>query len=230
MTKINTSKSYGVYRIVSPNESCYIGMTTKSFDERWNAHRSNFRNGKMTCIGLQRSFEKYGIEKMLFEVLEDMSGCGNDEILYKEQEWWLRHKAWGINLYNGEPTGRGSVRHTKETRKKISDSMKIKELHEIRTCVVCLKDFEIRKKVSALACSKSCGVILTVQTKDLKRSGKILDKEDIERMIDFYNQGMSLRAISREMGIGHKRIATQLRKLNIEIKKRSGLYAKYWDK
>lgn len=49
-------------------------------------------------------------------------------------------------------------------------------------------------------------------------------------MIDFYNQGMSLRAISREMGIGHKRIAAQLRKLNIEIKKRSGLYAKYWDK
>lgn len=83
---------------------------------------------------------------MLFEVLEDMSGCGNDEILHKEQEWWLRHKAWGINLYNGEPTGRGSVRHTKETRKKISDSMKIKELHEIRTCVVCMKDFEIRKK------------------------------------------------------------------------------------
>jgi len=111
--------SIGVYRIVSPNNSCYIGMTAKSFEERWNAHRANFRKGQMTCIGLQRAFEKHGIDHMRFEVLEDMPSYGDSEILHRERIWWLRHKAWDVNLYNGEPTGRGAVRHTEETRQKI---------------------------------------------------------------------------------------------------------------
>lgn len=107
--------SIGVYRIVSPNGSCYIGMTAKSFTERRRQHIADFRGGRTKCRGLKSAFEKYGVEAMSFEILEDMAGYGDSEILHRERIWWLRHKSWSVNLYNGEPTGRGAVRHTKET-------------------------------------------------------------------------------------------------------------------
>ena len=114
--------SIGVYRISSPNGSVYIGMTAKSFRDRWNTHKANFRKGQMTCAGLRRAFEKYGLDAMSFEVLEEMDGCSDAEILHREREWWLLHKAQGANLYNGEPSGTGSVRHTEESRFKTSSS------------------------------------------------------------------------------------------------------------
>lgn len=114
--------SIGVYRISSPNGSAYIGMTAKSFKERWDGHKANFRNGHMTCAGLRRAFEKYGVDAMSFEILEEMDGCSDAEILHREREWWLLHKTQGVNLYNGEPSGRGAVRHTEETRERISKS------------------------------------------------------------------------------------------------------------
>lgn len=114
--------SIGVYRISSPNGSAYIGMTAKSFKERWEGHRAAFRKGQMTCAGLRRAFEKYGIDAMSFEILEEMDGCSDAEILHREREWWLLHRTQGVNLYNGEPSGGGAVRHTEETRERISKS------------------------------------------------------------------------------------------------------------
>ena len=73
--------SYGVYLISSPNGSIYVGMTYKSFEERWRTHRANYRKGQMTCMGLKRAFDKYGIASMSFEILEDMRGCSVEEVL-----------------------------------------------------------------------------------------------------------------------------------------------------
>lgn len=115
--------SLGVYLISSPAGSIYVGMTYKSFEERWNTHRANYRKGQMTCIGLKRAFDKYGIESMTFEVLEDMRGCSVEEVLIREREWWLTFKNMGSNIYNGEPSGRGSVRHTRESKSNISLSL-----------------------------------------------------------------------------------------------------------
>lgn len=115
--------SLGVYLISSPAGSTYVGMTYKSFEERWSTHKANYRKGQMTCVGLKRAFNKYGIDSMSFEVLEDMRGCSIDEVLIREREWWLIFKAMGSNIYNGEPSGSGSVRHTSESKSKISRSL-----------------------------------------------------------------------------------------------------------
>lgn len=146
----------GVYRFISPNGSVYIGMTSKSFAERRKGHFDNFRKGQMSCIGLERAFDKYGIDAMAFEILEDMTGYGEFEILYRERIWWLRHRAWGVNLYNGEPTGRGAVRHTKETRLKISEAGKKRAKPKPTvTCPECGNDF-IRRRKTTVFCSRTC--------------------------------------------------------------------------
>lgn len=116
-----SQKTYGVYRIVAPSGKCYIGMTTKTFQIRWQEHLTLIKSGKHHCKGLLRAFNKYGIENMSFEILEDMTGFGQEEILYQEKQWWLKHYAW-IDTYNGEPSGRGSVRHTQETKNRIGEA------------------------------------------------------------------------------------------------------------
>lgn len=231
MAKIDTSTSYGVYRIISPNGSCYIGMTTKSFDERWNGHRASFRKGQMTCIGLQKAFEKYTPDGMEFEVLEDLSGYGEGEILYRERLWWLRHKAWGVNLYNGEPTGRGAVRHTEETREKIKNSLQLRAsvAYEIRTCSFCGKDFRVLKKSTKKSCSRSCGAKVSNLTRGAKLERPIT-QSDRQLILSMYESEFSLRAISREIGIGHKRISNLLKSSGVEIKRRSGVKATVWKK
>lgn len=147
--------SYGVYRIVAPSGSCYIGMTIGSFANRWKGHLILLRNGKHHCKGLLRAYKKYGEENLSFEILEDMTGIGESEILWQERYWWRIHKPW-INLYNGEPSARGAVLHTEETRMAISKSIRLNFEYEIRLCLLCSKEFEISVNKVKTFCSKSC--------------------------------------------------------------------------
>lgn len=148
----SSKTSYGVYRIVAPSGSCYIGMTMGSFTTRWNEHLKRHRLGTHHCKGLSRAFAKYGVEAMSFEILEDMTDCNQEEVLYRERLWWLRHKAWGVNLYNGEPSGQGSVFHTEETRKKMSLTQKLEPNKFCPTCKAPIGT----KSTTRRFCSKKC--------------------------------------------------------------------------
>lgn len=183
MFSTESKKTYGVYRIVSPSGKCYIGMTTKSFANRWNEHYRLIKSGRHHCKGLQQAFLKYGIENMLFEILEDMTGYGQEEILYRERQWWLKHRAW-IITYNGEPSGFGSVKHTQETKDKIRDA-KTKSLLEKgwiapkeNECKLCGKAFIPKYNNSNQKfCSRSCA------TKNTNHSRGInLDKKEFEEI------------------------------------------------
>lgn len=172
MDLVDFDSIYGVYKIESPNGSCYIGMTSKSFYERWNGHLTDFRLGKTICSGLKHAFEKYGTDAMIFDVLEDMTGYGESDVLHRERLWWLRYRSWGVNLYNGEPTGRGAVRHTEETRRKIGESNRIALLAKGWTprseqpCDWCEMAFVPRGETQKF-CSKSCSVRYTNSTRNL---------------------------------------------------------------
>lgn len=215
MAKIDTSLSYGIYRITSPNGSCYIGMTTKSFDERWDGHRANFRKGQMTCIGLERAFKKHTPEAMKFEVLEDMTGYGENEVLYRERLWWLRHKAWGANLYNGEPTGRGAVRHTDETRRRISESLR-KNLVIEKICPQCRNNFIARVK-DQIFCSRSC---VNMRDRLSPRTGLTsrVSKADLVR---FKEQQISKQDIAKLLGCSVQSVCDLERYYGVRIPKKS---------
>lgn len=112
------SASIGVYKITLPSGSCYVGMTTISFDSRWRNHLKELRNGRHPCRGLKSAFAKYGEAALLFEILEKVPNSTNQSvILLKERDWWDKLKAEGKNIYNGRPTGTGSVHHTDEQKK-----------------------------------------------------------------------------------------------------------------
>ncbi len=213
MTEIDTESAYGVYRIVSPNGSCYIGMTAKSFDERWKGHLKGFRLGSTVCAGLRRAFEKYGIEAMTFEVLEDLTGYGDEWILYRERVWWLRHKAWGLNLYNGEPTGRGSVRHTEETRARIGNALRTLPTSAVCAMPLCDTVFEMKRN-RRLYCSGICA--RSAQRSKANKRQNLISKEELSRL--YLVQKMSKREIGELLGVHRNTIGNML--LDYDIPRR----------
>jgi len=211
----------GVYRISSPNGSAYIGMTAKSFKERWKGHLKSFRLGSMKCPGLKRAFEKYGPDKMTFEVLEDMTGHGEVEILRREKIWWLRHKSWGINLYNGEPSGNGSVLHTEETRRRIGLSMrefsilnrKFSQFED--NCKTCKKSF-LKLREKHIFCSIACA------SNDSETNGSKISKISKETLIDAVVKGGNSYIIAETLGIKKSSLYNLLHKYDLTIKSLQG--------
>lgn len=205
--------SIGVYRISSPNGSVYIGMTAKSFKERWEGHRAAFRKGQMTCTGLRRAFEKYGVDAMSFEILEEMDGCSDAEILHREREWWLLHKAQGVNLYNGEPSGRGAVRHTEETRERIGAAMlgKIPKNRKYPygdiECEFCRAKFRGPLNRGIKFCSNLC-----------KKNGSKTSRVSREMLIAAVLQGGNSYAIAESLGIKKSSLYGLLHKYGLTIK------------
>lgn len=73
-----------IYQIKNTvNSKIYIG-STKNFKSRKNEHLSSLRSGKHHCIYLQRSYEKYGKNNFIFEILEE---CDIKCLLEKEIFW-----------------------------------------------------------------------------------------------------------------------------------------------
>ena len=178
--RINTQDEarIGVYRIIAPSEKMYVGMTCDSFESRWNGHKTDFRLQRSKCKGLLRAANKYGVENLVFEIVEewikpkDFTEFGKLEkhILLREKHWWNYYKDQGNEIYNGEPTGTGSVRHTEETRENISQANirneswkrfpnsqngEHRENVEI-SCEFCMKIFTTNDKNPSGFCSRSC--------------------------------------------------------------------------
>lgn len=224
------STAYGVYRIVAPSGSCYIGMTAQSFDARFSGHLKDFRLKRMKCSGLQRAFDKYGVEAMVFEILEDMTGYGQEEILYRERQWWLLHRPW-VNLYNGEPTGRGAVIHTEETRTKISRESLVLRLRRLpdkgrpldEDLAIFLESrgiqFDPNKPPFVPTLSVNCSDC-GKRMKRVRKDGKSIcmqcsaDQRSVQQNAQYgsliesmLNDGKSLRAIEQEISLDRRYIA-----------------------
>jgi group I intron endonuclease len=72
----------GIYKIVSKNTNrIYIGSSS-NIVKRWNTHINNLLNNKHHSIKLQRHFNKYGIDDLLFSIIEE---CSIESLLNKEQ-------------------------------------------------------------------------------------------------------------------------------------------------
>lgn len=80
------SNGIGVYKISLPSGSVYVGMTTRSFSERWKNHRKELLNGRHPCTGLVHAYRKYGIDALSFEVLEDVPAGTPDSVILKKEQ------------------------------------------------------------------------------------------------------------------------------------------------
>ena len=78
-TKWNTS---GIYKISTlHNNEIYIG-SAKCFNKRTSLHITNLRKNKHHSKYLQSVFNKYGIDNIKFELLEE---CNVEDLFIKEQ-------------------------------------------------------------------------------------------------------------------------------------------------
>jgi group I intron endonuclease len=73
----------GIYKIESPSGKCYIGQS-KDIQKRINAHKTMLRLGKHPNIRLSGAYKKYGIENLIFEILEI---CEIEDLTTTEQKY-----------------------------------------------------------------------------------------------------------------------------------------------
>lgn len=72
-----------IYKITNTvNDKKYVGATIGKINRRWNIHRSQLRNKKHGNRYLQRSWDKYGEQSFVFEVLEQ---CPETDVVVREQ-------------------------------------------------------------------------------------------------------------------------------------------------
>lgn len=109
----------GVYEIVNTaNGKRYIGSSS-NISKRWNEHIRSLNDDKHHSRYLQRSWLKYGQNCFEFSMIEC---CDKLHLIQREQFYLDNLKP----EYNTSPTARSplGVKHTEETRKKVSDAGK----------------------------------------------------------------------------------------------------------
>lgn len=118
----------GIYLIEGPNKNIYIGFTMTSFEKRWKGHVKLLSKGNHHCKYLQNAWAKYSSNDFNLKILEYIDDP--NIVLEKERYWWNHFKNNGFNLYNSEPSGKGSVFHSNETKLKLSQTIRIKPPEE----------------------------------------------------------------------------------------------------
>lgn len=115
-----TSGIYKIYHNYNKNR-LYIGSAA-DIKARWRQHRNSLKRGEHHSYHLQRVVNKYGIDDLYFEIVEE---CDKDSLLIREQ-FWIDKYSFDDELYNHKRfAGRSfGYRHSDETRKLISQIQK----------------------------------------------------------------------------------------------------------
>lgn len=117
-----------IYKIVNKiNNKLYIGHTIR-FRKRLSEHRSSLLADRHHSCHLQRSFNKYGIDNFVVEIIEKI----DKEIALDRETYWIKklqsyERDKGYNILIDSPIPRQS-KHTEETKRKMSESQKGKKL------------------------------------------------------------------------------------------------------
>jgi group I intron endonuclease len=216
----SVEESRGVYLITVPSGKVYVGMTTKSFSGRWTKHLQLMKRGQHHCIPLQRAYQKYGAANFEFSVLEVMDNASKVEIENREQYWWDYLRKTGVKIYNGRPSGTGSVSHTLATRKMIGVTLTerskvsgvlLKKEKISATCSYCRKLF-MRSRGKLLLrekafCSRKCSA--------LGRSIQISKEE----LVDLYvEKKLSQSSIAKMHGTSQQAISRLMERYEITVR------------
>ena len=110
--------NYCVYKHTTPSGKVYVGMTSKSAEERWRNGRGYRRNNHFW-----NAIKKYGWDNIQHEILA--KGLSREEAGRVEQMYIALFESddqlKGYNLTTG---GEKGARHTIESRRKLSESKK----------------------------------------------------------------------------------------------------------
>ena len=109
-----------IYKITNKiNGKCYIGQTTMlDINERWKSHLKKRSN----CVYLKNAFNKYRPVNFKFEVV---CICFDDDCNRYEEEYIKKFESIVPGGYNIKAGGNNGGKHHQETKKKISDTLKL---------------------------------------------------------------------------------------------------------
>jgi hypothetical protein len=83
---MDMAKSFGIYMIRNTITGAqYIGMTRKSFDERWRGHRFALTKGQHASPSLQADWNQYGEGAFQFSVVEAIDDM--QQVPVREAHW-----------------------------------------------------------------------------------------------------------------------------------------------
>ncbi len=105
-----------IYAIVnSVTRDMYVGSAV-AVNRRWNAHRSQLRNGKHHCKHLQNAHIKYGADNFDWEIIELVSNAAD---LIEREQFWLDFFAPAYNKRKIADSCLGVLRSS-ESKQKMS--------------------------------------------------------------------------------------------------------------
>jgi group I intron endonuclease len=112
--------SAGIYLISMPEVSklIYVGSAAQTIRHRWRQHISDLLAKRHANRLLQRAVNKYGIDKLRFEIVEL---CAPEQVLSREQAWIEKHNWSDLFNLNPNSTSRLGSKLTEEDRLKLAE-------------------------------------------------------------------------------------------------------------
>ena len=200
-------KTKGVYSIHFKNSNCiklYIGSTISNlgFYNRWKSHISSLRRNKYSCHILQKAYDKYGEENMIFKIIEE---CEEDICLIREQYFIDLYDTYN-NGYNARKNAENNygLKHTTETKNKMSKTRT--KRHKYSDDVINLyKDNKSTREISKLLniCRNSVKKILSENNIEMRSVVETRKKLVYQYNINgiFIKEYESVNFCSRELNI-----------------------------
>jgi group I intron endonuclease len=118
---------YKILRNVKGVEKVYIGSSVEIF-KRYKSHLNSLRNDDHYNRHLQASFNKYGEDKFIFEVIENVEDV--NIIIKREQHWLDYYESYNhLKGYNISPTAGNvlGIKWTEESKEKVREGRKGKK-------------------------------------------------------------------------------------------------------
>jgi group I intron endonuclease len=87
------NKTSGIYSITSPSNKMYIGQSI-NVERRLQTHKSMLRRGNHTNTRLQGACNKYGLDNLVFKLVE----CCEKDTLDTREQWWIDNHNTPYNM------------------------------------------------------------------------------------------------------------------------------------
>ena len=171
------NKDYKLYVHIAPNGKKYYGITKQAINQRWRNGKGYKNNEYFT-----RAIDKYGWDNIQHIVLHEE--LDEDEAKELEQymiQWYCtNNKKYGYNITSGGE-GANGLKHSEETRKKISEALKGKLAGENHYMYGKHLTEETRKKLSEAGKDR---IVSEETRKKLSEAnkGKIVSEESRQKM------------------------------------------------
>lgn len=191
----------GIYKITClANNKVYIGQSVM-LNKRLKSHFSHLRRGVHHNEHLQKSFNKYGEDNFLIEILAE---CSKSELDNLEKQFIAAYKStnhkYGFNMMDG---GQGDERHfTPYVKLKMGDKLKGRKFSEEHKRK--LSEINKGKVISKESIEKCKATIARNQSRSGEKNGNaIISNDEAYKIIEFLLVNYNPKLATKEFNVSY---------------------------